>query len=60
MSLKNIDLDEDMEAPCLCDCGAWFDLDNGYPSPSSDQVICKTCYEFSKDEENEEDDSEEF
>ena len=36
---------DNMEMPCLCNCGNWFDLHNGYGSierPSI--VICETCY----------------
>jgi hypothetical protein len=32
-----------MEMPCMCDCGKWFDLYDGYTSRKSNQVICKDC-----------------
>ena len=33
-----------MEMPCQCDCGNWFDLNDGYPSKKNNKVICKECY----------------
>lgn len=43
---------EKMEAPCLCDCGQWFDLTDGYGKRNSNTVICAACHE--KEEEIEE------
>lgn len=34
---------EFMEMPCMCDCGKWFDLNDGYSSKHSNEVICKEC-----------------
>lgn len=34
---------EEMEMPCLCDCGEWFDLNDGYPSTKRQVVICPEC-----------------
>jgi hypothetical protein len=34
---------EYMEMPCKCDCGKWFDLEDGYKSINSDNVICVDC-----------------
>lgn len=35
---------ENMEMPCVCDCGNWFDLHDGYPSElKTNQVICQEC-----------------
>ena len=34
-----------MEMPCRCDCGKWFDLNDGYPSDKSNFIICKECHE---------------
>lgn len=34
-----------MEAPCRCNCGRWFDLDDGFPKKGSNDVICEVCYE---------------
>lgn len=45
MKHKNEDKIETMEMPCLCDCGAWFDLECGYPSKKSNKVICGQCHE---------------
>lgn len=36
---------ENMEMPCQCDCGNYFDLDDGYPSILSNKVICAECHE---------------
>lgn len=41
---------EFMEAPCRCDCGMWFDLEDGYPDGKGN-IVCKNC----KDELEEED-----
>ena len=39
-------LDNEMEMPCLCDCGKWFDLNDGRESPyRRDVVICRDCYD---------------
>ena len=32
-----------MEAPCMCDCGAWFDLDKGNPCGSCPTILCEDC-----------------
>lgn len=34
-----------MEMPCQCDCGKWFDLNDGYSSRliGSNKVICGEC-----------------
>ena len=37
-----------MEMPCQCDCGEWFDLQNGFPKRNSNVVICKKCHEKEK------------
>lgn len=36
-----------MEMPCLCDCGNWFDLNDGYRDKryGSNKVICESCHE---------------
>jgi hypothetical protein len=36
--------DDEMEMPCLCDCGNWFDLNDGYASLKSDKVVCRECH----------------
>jgi len=37
---------EGMEAPCMCDCEKWFDLDEGYSNPRGNNVVvCKECYD---------------
>lgn len=42
----NVELDEEMDMPCLCDCGTWFDLNDGKSSElKPNKVICKNCYE---------------
>lgn len=44
---KNQDITEFMDAPCLCNCGNWFDLNDGYPShkPHSNAIVCDECHE---------------
>lgn len=34
-----------MEMPCRCDCGNWFDLNDGYPDRNSNKVVCGDCNE---------------
>ena len=45
-----IELDEYYEMPCLCNCGEWFDLNDGFQSQinKGNSVICPQCH---KDEE---------
>lgn len=41
--MSNVKIEEEMEMPCLCDCGKWFDLLDGHPSKKSDKVVCVDC-----------------
>lgn len=41
----NVELDEEMDMPCLCGCGRWFDLHEGMGSLHSDKVVCYDCAE---------------
>lgn len=41
---------EFMEAPCRCDCGKWFDLEDGYPDGNGN-IVCKECKDELEDEE---------
>lgn len=52
MSKKYADEPDDrMEAPCMCRCGNWFDLDDGCRSERfKNELICEEC---SKTEEEE-------
>ena len=34
----------EMEMPCICKCGAWFDLNDGYRTPYSTELICEDCH----------------
>lgn len=34
-----------MDMPCECDCGNWFDLQEGNPCDSCDTVSCTECIE---------------
>jgi hypothetical protein len=34
-----------MDMPCMCDCGNWFDLNDGYNSRHSNKIICRECKE---------------
>jgi len=36
---------DQMEMPCKCDCGNWFDLDEGNTSHNSNKIICDDCFE---------------
>lgn len=36
---------EEMEMPCMCDCGNWFDLNDGYTSKvKKNIVVCPDCH----------------
>jgi hypothetical protein len=41
--MKQIYIDEEMEAPCVCECGNVFDLDRGNPCKGCHQTHCKKC-----------------
>lgn len=41
-----------MDMPCMCECGNWFDLNDGYRKRNSNIVVCERCHE--KDEQEEE------
>ena len=47
---------EFMEAPCMCDCGNWFDLEDGYGSKNSSKVICRECKDAESSLDLDEDD----
>lgn len=35
-----------MEMPSMCNCGNWFDLNDGHPSKENDRMlICDECHE---------------
>lgn len=38
----NKDSDQ-FEEPCLCDCGEWFNLQDGIPCGSCENVYCPEC-----------------
>ncbi len=46
---KRFDCEEEpnefMEEPCRCDCGMWFDLQDGYPNWTHTKTICRECKE---------------
>lgn len=44
---SNFDSDD---MPCLCDCGNWFDLHDGYGSKYSNKVICEECHQDEEEE----------
>lgn len=47
MNDRPIQDDEDLvrlEMPCECDCGYWFDLNDGY-TMDDNSVVCRFCYE---------------
>lgn len=33
-----------MEMPTKCECGIWFDLDNGYGKENENKIICEDCH----------------
>lgn len=39
---------EFMEAPCRCDCGKWFDLDDGHTTESN-KIVCGECGEAAEE-----------
>jgi hypothetical protein len=41
---------EFMEAPCKCDCGKWFDLEDGYRSDAQGKIVCRECKELENEE----------
>ncbi|HEX6428766.1 MAG TPA: hypothetical protein VF008_13820 [Niastella sp.] len=49
---KRFDCEEEasefMEVPCRCDCGNWFDLEDGHKSKRGNKVICLECAEGEK------------
>ncbi len=34
----------EMEMPCLCECGKWFDLNDGRRSSCSGITVCLSCF----------------
>lgn len=54
--MKRFDCEEEpnefMEAPCRCDCGNWFDLDDGYRSKAKGKIVCRECHEEELEEED--------
>jgi hypothetical protein len=36
---------QDFEMPCLCDCGEWFDLNDGFADRNSNIIVCAKCHE---------------
>lgn len=47
----NFDFTQDMEEPCQCDCGKWFDLQDGDSSMYSNKIICEECGDKEEAEE---------
>jgi len=40
-----------MEMPCLCDCGKWFDLNDGVGSyKNTNSIVCQSCGEIEEAE----------
>lgn len=46
------DYGDDYEMPTPCDCGEWFDLNDGRCSKTKDITICRACYEIEKEIED--------
>ncbi len=54
-----IELDEEMDMPCLCGCGRWFDLMSGRSTRNSgNKVVCRTCADSAQKIEDIEDEIE--
>ncbi len=52
---------EYMDMPCQCDCGLWFDLNDGHRINSKpNQVVCGECAESEKADEEKEQEIENF
>lgn len=60
MSKNLFEMLGEMEAPCQCDCGEWFDLDNGCASERSDKIICHDCKKAEEKEIQREEDIEDL
>ena len=43
--MEEVELSEEMEMPCKCRCGKWFDLNDGITDPKSNEVLCEKCGE---------------
>lgn len=41
-----------MDMPCMCSCGNWFDLNDGYADGNSSNVVCKDCHNETEDWED--------
>lgn len=41
---------DNMEEPCVCDCGKWFDLKDGHRSLNSEKIICRACLKNEADD----------
>jgi hypothetical protein len=35
---------DEMEMPCRCWCGEWFDLEDGHKIPDCNEVECESCH----------------
>lgn len=53
--------DDRMEAPCRCNCGNWFDLDDGYMCLiNNSNVVCEECHETQEEEKEREEEIDEL
>lgn len=43
---------EFMEMPCMCDCGKWFDLNDGHANRDHTKTICRECKEEEDSSDN--------
>ena len=41
--------------PCMCECGEWFDLNDGYRDRDTNKVVCRECHKINKNAEELED-----
>jgi hypothetical protein len=44
--MRDIYDDEQMEMPCLCECGEWFDLNDGHSKAGSNVLVCESCHQL--------------
>ena len=39
-----MEMESEMEMPCVCNCGEIFDLNDGYGSTKDNSVVCINCH----------------
>lgn len=41
---------DNMEMPCMCDCGNWLELNDGRSSKHSNKLVCPECFKREQEE----------